>query len=88
MMTTIQLNHSLKKKLDILKIHKRETYNELLERILENCSPQKFDKESLIETIEVLSDPETMKNLTEALNDIGNKNKWVSFEQIKKENGL
>ena len=87
-MTTIQLDHNLKKKLDILKIHKRETYNELLERILENFSPQKFDKESLIETIEVLSDPETMKNLAEALSDIGDKNKWISFEQIKKENGL
>jgi len=88
MMTTIQLNLALKKKLDLLKVHKRETYNELLERILENCSPQKFDKESLIETIEVLSDLETMRNLTEALSDIGKKDKWVSFEQIKKENGL
>jgi len=87
-MTTIQLNLALKKKLDLLKVHKRETYNELLERILENCSPQKFDKESLIETIEVLSDLETMRNLTEALSDIGKKDKWVSFEQIKKENGL
>lgn len=87
-MTTIQLDQSLKKKLDVLKIHKRETYNELLERILENCSPQKFDKESLIETIEVLSDPETMRNIAEALLDVNNKSKWVSFEQIKKENGL
>lgn len=88
MMTTIQLDSKIKRKLDLLKIHKRETYNELLGRILENCSSSKFDKEDLIETIEVLSDPQTMKNISEALSEINNKEKWVSFEHIKKENGL
>ena len=87
-MTTIQLNQNLKNKLDLMKVHKRETYNELLERILENCSPQKFDKESLVETIEVLSNPEIMGNLAEAISDLNNKDKWTSFEQIKKENGV
>jgi len=81
MMTTIQLDSRVKKQLDFLKIHQRETYNELLERILEGCSPSKFDKESLIETIEVLSDPETMKNLSEALSS----DKSISLEDLKKE---
>ena len=31
-----------------LKIHPRETYNELIVRILNNCSPNNMDKETLI----------------------------------------
>ena len=84
MMTTIQLDLQIKKQLDLLKIHQRETYNELLGRILENCSPSKFDKESLIETIEVLSDAKTMKNIAEALNS----EKSISLEDLKMELGL
>ena len=87
-MTTIQLNQNLKKKLDLMKIHKRETYNELLERVLQKNSPREFDKESLISTIEVLSNPKTMKNISIALKDKDNKSKWISLEELEKENGL
>ena len=51
MVTTIQLDEELKEQLDELKIHHRETYNDLIKRLIENCSPQEMDKESLIATI-------------------------------------
>ena len=61
MATTIQIDEKLKEKLDKLKVHHRETYNELISR-LANFSSDKIDSESLVETIEVLSDPETMRD--------------------------
>jgi predicted CopG family antitoxin len=69
MTTTIQIDNELKKKLDTLKIHHRESYNELIFRLVKSSSPNNLDRESLIETIEVLSDPETMKELAEALKE-------------------
>ena len=67
MVTTIQIDEALKTKLDNLKIHHRETYNELISRLVNGASPKNYDRESLIETIEVLSDPELMKGIAEAL---------------------
>ena len=69
MVTTIQIDEKLKAKLDNLKVHHRETYNELILRLINNCSPKNADRESLIETIEVLSDPETMRDLAQAFDD-------------------
>ena len=64
MVTTIQIDEKIKDKLDKLKIHHRETYNELISRLITSpISNSKVDKESLIETIEVLSDPETMEGI-------------------------
>jgi len=88
MVTTIQIDESLKKKLDLLKIHRRETYNELLFRIVDNCSFVDVDKESLVETVEVLCDPETMRNIAGALENINNSSKWVSLDAVEKERGL
>lgn len=88
MVTTIQIDEELKRRLDMLKVHHRETYNELLFRLIENCSLGDFDKESLIETIEVLSDPEAMRNIAEALENIDDPDRWVSWEDIKKEMSL
>lgn len=34
--TTIQVQSDLKKKLDAMKLHPRETYNDVLERVLED----------------------------------------------------
>lgn len=42
MVTTIQIEEGTKKKLDSLKIHHRETYNELITKMIEICS--KIDK--------------------------------------------
>jgi len=88
MVTTIQLDEELKEQLDELKIHHRETYNDLIKRLIENCSPQEMDKESLIATIEVLSDPELMKGIKEALERIEQGDFGTPVEQVRKELGL
>lgn len=67
METTIRLNENIKRKLDLMKIHSRETYNDVISRIIGNT--KKIDEESLRETIDVLSDPETMRDIAEALED-------------------
>lgn len=43
--TTVQINRDLKARLDAMKLHQRETYNDVLERILEDLediSPAAF----------------------------------------------
>ncbi len=67
--TTIQLEQPTKERLDRLKVHERESYNEVIERLLEEYKGKKIDEESLKETIEILSDPETLKDIAEALED-------------------
>lgn len=84
MVTTIQVDEKLKEKLDSLKMHHRETYNELIQRLISCSSPREVDRDSLIETIEVLSDPEMMRGLIKGLRDF-EEGKFKSFEQIKKE---
>lgn len=88
MVTTIQLDEKLKEKLDELKIHHRETYNDLIQRLIENCSPQNMDRESLIATIEVLSNPELMKGIKDALERIEAGNYGTPIEEVRKELGL
>jgi hypothetical protein len=88
MITTIQLDNNLKQKLENLKIHPRESYNDLIARLIENCSLGNLEKEGFAETFEILSDPETMRNLANSLEKINNledKNNWISWEKIKKE---
>lgn len=87
MVTTIQLDESVKEKLDKLKVHHRESYNDLIIRILSSCSPKSAEKENLIETIEILSDPETMRDIAEALEEFEN-GKGIEFSKLKKELNL
>lgn len=84
MVTTIQVDEKLKEQLDKLKIHYRETYNELISRLINSSSPQNLDKESLTETIEILSSPETMRSIAKGIEDY-NKGKFKTLRQIKKE---
>ena len=86
METNIRLDSNIKKKLDSMKIHSRESYNEVVTRIIGNMK-KNIDEESLRETIEVLSDPETMRDIAEALENY-DKGKFVSWEKIKKDVGL
>lgn len=88
MVTTIQIDENLKKRLDELKIHYRESYNDLIKRIIENCSSNNIDKESLIATIEVLSDPELMNGIKEALEEEYRGEKGTSLDDLKKELGI
>lgn len=88
METTIRLNNAVKEKLDTLKIHHRESYNELISRLVESSSPANSDRESLIETIEVLSDPETMRKIAEAIERVNSGNYGIPLEDVKKELGI
>jgi uncharacterized ferredoxin-like protein len=84
MITTIQIENSIKDRLDHLKVHHRETYNELIARLIANASPKNASNESLIETIETLSDPEEMREIAEALESF-KRGEGVSFEKLKKD---
>jgi len=84
MITTIQLETKVKNKLDELKVHPRESYNDLIVRLLENNSLKDASRESLIETIETLSDPETMRDIAEALENY-EKGEGKTLEEIEKE---
>lgn len=85
MITTIQLDKKIKEKLDQIKIHERESYNDLIKRLLENNFSEQVDKESLIATVEVLSDPGLMKGIREALEEEARGEKGTSLEELKKE---
>jgi len=87
METTIRLSNNVKERLDSFKVHSRESYNDVIARITEN-SKVKFDEESLKETIEVLSDPETMRDIAEAIEEINKGNYGASLNEIEKELGL
>ena len=88
MITTIQLDKSLKQRLDELKIHHRETYNELIERLIDNSNNSNEDKESLMATIEVLSDSELMKSIRESLQRINSGDYGTPLEEVEKALGL
>lgn len=79
METTIRLNNNIKTKLDSFKIHFRESYNDVISRMLEESKATNISEDSLKETIDVLSDPETLKDLAEALNDF-EKGKFVELK--------
>lgn len=87
MVTTIQIDEKVKEKLDKLKVHYRESYNDLIIRILGSCTPQNVSRDSLIETIEILSDPETMRDIAEALEEY-EQGKGIEFSKLKKELSL
>jgi len=80
MITTIQIDNKLKAKLDSLKVHHRESYNELISRIIGGSKKEDIQKESLLETLEILSDPDFMRELSEALKESGG----ISLEEFEK----
>ncbi len=83
MITTIQLDKKIKSKLDELRVYPRETYNEIIARLL-NSGGGGVEEKSLIETIEVLSDSGAMRDIAEALDEI-DKGRGKSFDELKKE---
>lgn len=66
MVTTLQLNERTKEMLDKLKVHHRESYNELLLRLIE-LYQHGADRKQLVETLEILSDPQAMREIADAL---------------------
>ena len=73
MVTTIQLDKEVKKKLEMLKIHPRETYNEVIKRLIESS-----EEELSLQTI---------KNIEKALEDV-KKGRVYSTKEVKKKLGL
>ena len=84
MVTTIQIDEKVKARLDELKIHHRESYNELISRLIASSSPEIADRESLIETLEILSDPELMKGIARGVKDF-KEGRTKRLREIKKE---
>ena len=72
MTTTIQIDESVKTALNNMKLFKRETYNDVLERLIE-------DAQELNE--------ETKKELELALNEIEN-GKFITHEKLAAELGF
>jgi predicted transcriptional regulator len=73
--TTIQIQPEVKDRLELLKRHPRESYNEVIERLLES----RIDEEPLSE--------EEIRGIEEALEDI-RKGRIHTEEEIKREFGV
>lgn len=86
--TTIQIDTEIKKALDKLKIHHRESYNELMARLISGSSPKEASRESLLATIEVLSDPKAMRAIAESIEETQKGNFGTPLEELEKELGV
>ena len=84
MVTTLQIDNELKERLNHLKIHPRESYNDLISRLIDSYSPDVASRESLIETLEILSDPEMMRGIARGLEDIKT-GRMKALDQISRE---
>lgn len=82
---TIQIGVELKNKLDARKVHSRESYNEVISKLI-NKTPE-YDSESMMETIEILSDPEALRDIARGLEDI-KAGRVYTLEEVRKRNGL
>ena len=85
MVTTIQIDERTKILLDKLKVHHRETYNELLCRIVK-AHEFNSGKEELVETLEIMSSPETMREIAEAI-EAYESGKGKPLRELRKELG-
>lgn len=86
MVTTIQLDENTKQMLDKLKVHHRESYNELLQRLVEVYA-NGADRESIVETLEIMSDPEMMRDIAEGIEEY-EAGKGTTLKQFRKELGV
>ncbi|MEM3007753.1 MAG: hypothetical protein QXW37_05645 [Candidatus Nitrosotenuis sp.] len=74
MNTTIKIKEKTRIKLEKLKVHTKETYNDVIERLMRAEESDEID-------------PQTIKNLKKSLADI-EKGKFYSLRQVEKELGL
>ncbi len=72
MVTTIQLKETTKDKLDRMKLYRQETYNDVLERLIEDVSDLNL---------------KAREELESSIKDIES-GKWVSLEKLAKELGF
>jgi len=85
--TTIQIDKVLKEKLESIKLHQRETFNELIARLIDGESLENASRESLIATVEVMSDPELVRSIAGGVQEY-EKGKGTDFEKLKEELGI
>mgnify|MGYP001581574051 FL=1 len=78
--TTITLDKSMKRKLDRIKMHPRESYNDVLAR-LTSGSLGSVSRESLVETVEILSDADAMMSIAKSLDDM-RKGRTYSMDEV------
>ncbi|MEM3064639.1 MAG: hypothetical protein QW177_04620 [Candidatus Nitrosotenuis sp.] len=71
--TTIKIKDKTRAKLENLKLHPKETYNEVIERLMKTQDDE--------------LDLQTIKNLKKSLDDIA-KGKLYSLKQVEKDLGL
>ncbi len=69
--TTIKIRDKTRTKLENFKIYSKETYNDVIERLLSTAQDDDLD-------------PQTIKNLRKSLDDM-EKGKTYSLEQVEKE---
>lgn len=86
MVTTIQLDENTKKLLDNLKVHYRESYNELIQRLIE-VYKNGADRENIVETLEILSEPEMMREIASGI-EAYESGKGKTIRQLREELGL
>ncbi|MDE1767031.1 MAG: hypothetical protein KGI27_12295 [Thaumarchaeota archaeon] len=69
--TTIKIKDKTRTKLENLKIYSKETYNDVIERLMRAAQDDDLD-------------PQTVRNLRKSLDDM-EKGKTYSLEQVEKE---
>ena len=70
--TTITLDTAVKKRLARMKVHPRESYSAVLRRLLKaaRASNSSVDVEAILETLDIVSDPETMRDIAKGIEDV------------------
>jgi len=70
--TTITLDTAVQKRLARLKLHPRESYTAVLRRLLKAAhdSNASVDVEAILETLDIVSDPETMRDIAQGIEDV------------------
>lgn len=71
MVTTIQLEERIKTRLNKMKLHPRETYNKVIERLIHDTGEEELS-------------PQTIRGIESALNDIKNGRLYSSAEVRKR----
>lgn len=73
MSTTVKIKEKTRAKLENLKLHTKETFNDVIERLMRTQDDE--------------LDPQTIKNIRKSLDDI-EKGKIYTLAQVEKELGL
>ena len=83
METTIKLDLGIKEKLERMKIYPRETYGDVIVRMMSNVKNMKVDEESMRETIDIMSDPQKLRDIADALAAIERGERGKSWEEVR-----